>query len=312
MTGLGTLPSTREQARHGLLLLGVPASPRLLVEVHRAIFDGDLSVPALAALIRDEERALGAADVHDPMAGADGLEPDSDSTPGADRLGSPRGSTHHAGGLGPRRGSASDAAGRPAPRRGSASDPAGLGSRRGSASDPGRPAPRRGSASDPGRLEALRESGPDAGGLEPLSPTERRSCLVCPGLNLDLTAARGLVTLSTWPIAGRIATPATARAEALASVIRVAEFVAARPGASGTSLLRQLAEIVPGGPEAIDALNPLALADVARAALDDAALADAVAAEAPARDAAAARAADLHERHRLFGLPTVPHQRGGA
>jgi hypothetical protein len=219
------------------------------------------------------------------MPGADALEPESDSTP-------------LAGGLPPLRGSASDAGGL-APLRASPPDAGGL-------------SPLRKSTPDAARLQALRQSGPDAGGLEPLSPSGRGACLVCPGLNLDLTAASGLVTLSTWPIAGRIATPATARAEALASVIRVAEFVAARPGASGTSLLRQLAEIVPGGPEAIDALNPLVLAEVARAALDDPALADAVAAEAPARDAAAARAADLDERHRLFGLPTVPHQRGGA
>src|SRR4051812_29200914 len=57
MTPLTTLPSTREQARHALLLLGVPAPGRLVVAVHRALFDGDLDMPALARLLRAERRA---------------------------------------------------------------------------------------------------------------------------------------------------------------------------------------------------------------------------------------------------------------
>ncbi|WP_433375290.1 hypothetical protein ACQPZX_05655 [Actinoplanes sp. CA-142083] len=48
MNHLSTLPTTGEQARHALLLLGAPASARLVVDVHAALFDGDLSVPALA------------------------------------------------------------------------------------------------------------------------------------------------------------------------------------------------------------------------------------------------------------------------
>ena len=214
MTGLSTLPSTREQARHALLLLGVPTSPRLLVDVHQALFDGDLSVPSVAAVIRGEERRFAA----------------------------------------------------PAALRPDGSDPS---------AEPGAP-----------------------------------SYLICPGLNPDLTPVRGMVTLSTWPVIDRIGTPATARSQALASVIRVAEFVAVRPGACATTLLRQMAQIVPGGPEAVDPLNPLAIAEIARVAMTDPALADAVAAEHPAREAAATRAAALDERIRLFGLPTVPHQRG--
>lgn len=52
MNPLNTLPSTSEQARHALLLLGAPAPARLLVDVHAALFDGDLDVPALAGLVR--------------------------------------------------------------------------------------------------------------------------------------------------------------------------------------------------------------------------------------------------------------------
>ncbi|MEU8814886.1 hypothetical protein [Actinoplanes sp. NPDC048796] len=56
-----TLPAAGEQARHALLLLGAPAPARLVVRVHAALFDGDLSVPALAALVRDRDAGLCAA-----------------------------------------------------------------------------------------------------------------------------------------------------------------------------------------------------------------------------------------------------------
>jgi hypothetical protein len=58
MTPLSTLPSTREQARQALQLLGAPAPARFVVDVHRALFDGDLAMPSLAALLRSERRAL--------------------------------------------------------------------------------------------------------------------------------------------------------------------------------------------------------------------------------------------------------------
>ena len=57
LTRLSMLPSTREQARHALLLLGAPAPARLVVDAHRALFDGDLDMPGLAALLRLERRA---------------------------------------------------------------------------------------------------------------------------------------------------------------------------------------------------------------------------------------------------------------
>jgi hypothetical protein len=56
MNRLSTLPSAREQARHALLLLGAPAPAWLVVQVHRALFDGDLDMPGLAALLRAERR----------------------------------------------------------------------------------------------------------------------------------------------------------------------------------------------------------------------------------------------------------------
>ncbi|GAA0489367.1 hypothetical protein Ade02nite_73600 [Paractinoplanes deccanensis] len=56
-----TLPSTGEQARRALLLLGAPAPARLVVDVHAALFDGDLSMPALAAVVRERAAGLCAA-----------------------------------------------------------------------------------------------------------------------------------------------------------------------------------------------------------------------------------------------------------
>jgi len=62
MTRSITLPSTRDQARRALLLIGAPASCRLVADVHGALFDGDLTVAALVALLREEERAHPAGD----------------------------------------------------------------------------------------------------------------------------------------------------------------------------------------------------------------------------------------------------------
>jgi hypothetical protein len=192
MTRLNTLPSTREQARRALLLIGAPASSRLVVDVHGALFDGDLTVTALVALLRDEERG-------------------------------------HGGG------------------------------------------------------SAYR---------------------ICPALRPDLTAARGLLTLSTWPVEGRVAAP---RADQLAATVRIAEFVAMRQtaGAAAAALLRRLADDVPGGSEAYAVQLPAALADAARTAL-------AARPAAPLPVETVRRWEGLDEQQRLFGLPSVPHQRGRA
>ncbi|MEV7629166.1 hypothetical protein [Actinoplanes sp. NPDC089786] len=234
MTRQSTLPGLREQARHALLLLGVPAPARLVVDVHAAFFDGDLSVPALAALMRDDERFAAGLD---PSSGLDsGLFARAESPAGPD-----------------------------------------------------------GSAT----AVPTHSAGFDGG-------TVLRPYLICPALHPDLAPARGTVTLSTWSLDERLITPAVARAHALVATARIAEFAAARPGASARELLQRLALEVPGGPEALD------LAEAARAALDDPALAAAAAAEGPARTAALARTDHLDEHRRLFGVPSVPHQRGGA
>jgi len=180
---LSTLPTTGEQARHALLLLGAPASARLVVDVHAALFDGDLTV---AALVRERVPGL------------------------------------------------------------------------------------------------------------------------CAALTGDLSAAPGLVALVEWPLSRRIVTPAVRRADELAMIVRVAEFVAMSPiaGRAATGLLRELAQRVPHGVEALD------LAEAARAQLTASSLTDAVAAESELRAELLARAADLDERQQLYGVPVVPHQRG--
>lgn len=127
-------------------------------------------------------------------------------------------------------------------------------------------------------------------------------------LRPDLTAARGLIALADWPLDRRLVTPAVQRADALTMVVRIAEFVAIRTsaGRAADRLLRELAEAVPHGVEALD------LAEAARTALADPELAVALEAEAPIRATALDHAAELDPGQQLYGIPAVPQQRGGA
>jgi hypothetical protein len=183
---LSTLPTAGEQARHALLLLGAPAPARLVVDVHAALFDGDLSMAGLAGVARGEVPGL------------------------------------------------------------------------------------------------------------------------CAALRPDLSAVPGLVALDSWTVDRRIVTPAGRRADELAMVLRVASFVALNPGRAAVRLVRELAERVPDGVEALD------LAEAARVALTDAGLAARLAAEETMRAEAIERAAELDLRQQLFGRPSVPQQRGNA
>jgi hypothetical protein len=204
MTRQSTLPSTSEQAQHALLLLGAPAPARLIVDVHAALFDGDLDMQSLVALMRAAQR----------------------------------------------------------------------------------------------------------GTVEVAGPVDAYK--ICCGLDLDLTVVRGVLALAAWPLDRRILTRATARADALVMVVRVAEFIAVRPAvdAQALGLMRQMAESVPGGPEAVDVLDPGALADAARLALAEPELAEAVDRERPVRAGAVALAERLDRRLQLFGVPALPRQRG--
>ncbi|MFG1608741.1 hypothetical protein [Actinoplanes sp. NPDC049265] len=306
MTRQSTLPSLREQARHALLLLGVPAPARLVVDVHAAFFDGDLSVPALAALMREDERAH----AERPRSAA--------APPRAEPAPSPRASHASPGEPAPSPRASHAPPGEPAPSprasHASPAEPAGsplaepsLGEGR-SLSDGrslgGRATDAAGPLTDPDGAATASATHPARGE----DGTLPRPYLICPALQQDLTPARGIVTLSTWSLDERLSTPAVARAHALVATVRIAEFAAVCQGASAGAheLLRRLAADVPGGPESLD------LAAAARAALDAPALAATAAAEEPARTEALSRAELLDDHRRLFGLPSVPHQRGGA
>lgn len=51
----------REQVHHALTVLTVPAAPKLVIEVHRAFFAGEILGARLTSLRRDEERSFRAA-----------------------------------------------------------------------------------------------------------------------------------------------------------------------------------------------------------------------------------------------------------
>jgi hypothetical protein len=149
---------------------------------------------------------------------------------------------------------------------------------------------------------ALFDGDLERSGLAALLRAERQAPapLVCSGLTADLAAVH--LALTEWPLERRIVTPATARADALTSLVRIAEFAGMRSGTSRAAerFLRSFgAEL---GLEAVDA----------REALADPALVAAIEAESVIREAAAGRAAGLNETQQLFGVHVLPHQRGGA
>jgi len=57
----GALVPVREQVHQTLVLLSVPAAPRLIVAVHEALFGGGLASARLTSLRRDEERSFRSA-----------------------------------------------------------------------------------------------------------------------------------------------------------------------------------------------------------------------------------------------------------
>jgi hypothetical protein len=128
----------------------------------------------------------------------------------------------------------------------------------------------------------------------------------CVALNPDLSPAAGLIALDEWPLDRRVVTPVRQRADELGAIVRVAEFASVRASAprSADRLLRSLAQRVPDGVESLD------LAQSARAAL--ALLGPALDAESALREAAVRRAGGLPADQQLYGVPAVPHQRGGA
>ncbi|RBQ14485.1 hypothetical protein DP939_40150 [Spongiactinospora rosea] len=57
----GSMLPAREHVHRALVLLGIPAAPKLIVSVHEAFFPGELSAAKLSSLRRDEERSYRSA-----------------------------------------------------------------------------------------------------------------------------------------------------------------------------------------------------------------------------------------------------------
>jgi hypothetical protein len=131
-----------------------------------------------------------------------------------------------------------------------------------------------------------------------------RPYYLCPALSADLLApARGLLTVSTWPLDRRVVGPLSARVDFLVSAIRIAEQVARMPdaGSGGSRLLWRFAVNITG---VAGARDPAGVAAAARTELEIHRDADRA-----HREAAAARArAQLDESEQLFGsrLRAVP------
>ena len=129
-----------------------------------------------------------------------------------------------------------------------------------------------------------------------------RPYYLCAALTADLLApARGLITVSTWPLEQRVVGPLSARTNFLNAALRIAEHAERGSGSASPAVQRLLwrfAANIPGTPgDAVGSVDPRALAEAAEAELE-------VHREADGRHRreAAERALDrLDDAERLFG-----------
>ncbi|WP_433136730.1 hypothetical protein ACQPZ8_31935 [Actinomadura nitritigenes] len=127
-----------------------------------------------------------------------------------------------------------------------------------------------------------------------------RPYYLCAALTADLLApARGLLTVSTWPLEQRIVGPLSPRTDFLASAIRLAEHAGrTAPSPDAQRLLWRFASNIPGAVTGtVGTVDPAVLAEAARAELDVHREPD-----RRRRASAAGRArAQLDDAERLFG-----------
>ncbi|WP_207934121.1 hypothetical protein [Actinomadura sp. KC06] len=129
-----------------------------------------------------------------------------------------------------------------------------------------------------------------------------RPYYLCAALTADLLApARGLLTVSTWPLEQRIVGPLSPRTDFLTAAARLAEHAAGRgtpPSPEVQRLLWRFASTIPGAATGtVGTADPAALAEAARAELDVHREPD-----RRRRASAARRARDrLDDAERLFG-----------
>ncbi|MBO2462747.1 hypothetical protein [Actinomadura violacea] len=127
-----------------------------------------------------------------------------------------------------------------------------------------------------------------------------RPYYLCAALTADLLApARGLLTVSTWPLEQRIVGPLSPRTDFLASAVRLAEHAGrTAPSPDAQRLLWRFASNIPGAVTGtVGTVDPAGLAEAARAELDVHREPD-----RRRRASAAGRArAQLDDAERLFG-----------
>ncbi|MBF6213045.1 hypothetical protein IU433_27020 [Nocardia puris] len=149
----------------------------------------------------------------------------------------------------------------------------------------------------PARLTSLRRDEERSFRASPFT----RPYYICAALTADhLAPARGLMAVSTWPLAQRMIGPLSPRVDLLTATIRLAGHLADRPdsGPGARRVLWKLAVSVPGVQGSPDTIDPVAVIDAAAGEL-------AVHREEDARRRAeAARRADhqLDDAARYFGI----------
>ena len=139
-----------------------------------------------------------------------------------------------------------------------------------------------------------------------------RPYYICSALTADyLSAARGLLAVSTWPMAQRMIGPLSPRVDFLTAAVAVAEHLGRIPetGPAATRLLWQFAANIPGAAEGFDAMKPETVARAAEAELEIHQDAD-----RSTRESAARRARkQLSDVEQLFGSRLeVVHRAGTA
>lgn len=118
----------------------------------------------------------------------------------------------------------------------------------------------------PARLTSLRRDEERSFRAAPFS----RPYYICSALTTDLLSpARGLLAVSTWPLAKRMVGPLSPRVDLLTAAIRLAEHVAAQQHTepSGRRVLWQISTSIPGVSGGPDRLDPAAIIEAARGEL---------------------------------------------
>ena len=135
-----------------------------------------------------------------------------------------------------------------------------------------------------------------------------RPYYICAALSADyLAPSRGLLAVSTWPLALRVIGPLSPRVDFLTEAIRVAEAIERipEPPAAARRLLQRFAASVSGAISPGGGVDPAAVSEAARAEL--AVHRDA---DAEARAAAAERARGLRPAEQLFGTTAFRDRAG--